>query len=114
MRKNKATKGKKNMKRRYTRRAKRGGGGNEEDIQSSIKNLQEQIEFINTHSEDFSKIGMDPTEFVGLLQNVSGYIQSHNGELPDDMKPFGLGSVDLLRSQISQINQEIQQQDVTL
>jgi len=43
-----------------------------------------------------------------MMQEVLNYIKQNNGEIPPEMQQFGLGSVDILKQQLVQIEDAIQ------
>jgi len=99
---------KRSTKRKNGSRRSRKVGGNAELIKQNVDNIEQQIEFVKQNSEEFSKIGVNPEEFETMMMDVINYTKTHNGELPQDVKQFGLGSVDLLKQQIVQIEDAIQ------
>lgn len=97
----------KNNKRKQSRRLKKAGGP--EDMQQKVQNIQEQIAFVNEHAAEYDKIkGIRSSDLIQLLQRTLEYIQSHNGELPPKLQPYGIGSVALLQEQLSKVKDVIQ------
>ena len=99
---------KRSTKRKNGSRRSRKVGGNAELIKQNVENVDQQIAFVKQNSEEFSKIGVNPEEFEEMMTNVIDYIKTHDGDLPPEVKQFGLGNVDILKQQIVQIEDAIQ------
>ena len=82
--------------------------GNAELIKQNVDNIEQQIDFVKQNQEEFSKMGVYPEEFEEFMKDIIVYIKTHNGELPQDLEQFGLGSVEILKQQIVQIKDAIQ------
>ena len=94
-------------KKRYTRRSRKIGG--QEVVQQNVQNIEQQIAFVKENAEEFSKIQINPEDFIQMMQTVLEYTKSHNGELPPDVKQNGIGSVALLQQQINKIEDKIEE-----
>jgi hypothetical protein len=95
-------------KRKNGSRRSRKMGGNAELIKKNVDNIEQQIDFVKQNQEEFSKIGVNPEEFEEMMTYVLDYTKTHNGELPQEVQQFGLGSVEILKQQIVQIEDAIQ------
>jgi hypothetical protein len=99
---------KRSTKRKNGTKRSRKVGGNAELIKQNVENIEQQMAFVKQNSDEFSKIGVNPEEFDAMMQDVLNYIKKNNGEIPPEMQQFGLGSVDILKQQIIQIEDAIQ------
>jgi len=92
-------------KRRYTRRNKRGG----QPTAESIDNIKQQIDFVQQHSEEFKEIGVNPDNFVDMMQTVLQYIEEQHEFPPFIKKESDLGSVEVLSTQLNMIKDKIEE-----
>lgn len=99
---------KRSTKRKNGSKRSRKTGGNTELIKKNVDNVEQQIQYVKENAEEFSKIGVNPEEFDAMMQDVLNYIKKNNGEIPPEMQQFGLGSVDILKQQLVQIEDAIQ------